>query len=304
MNFKQLHYVLVLSQEGSFSRAADVLNISQPSLSQYIKKIETQVGMPLFVRLNGAVRLTDAGHAYIEAGRQILALEHQMENRLSDIADFRSGTVSLGISPYRSIHMIPGAFRAFHELYPDMRLVVHEKFERDLTVCALRGEFDLFIAALPVDGDAFAYEVIHKEEIVIAVHKSSALYAALDAAAERMPNRRYPAVDIRLTDGHDFAVPQETMRMYAVTQRVLKRYGVTVCPKIELSSVESLLSVVKSGVCAAFVPSGLAVSPADDVGFYSIRQDFDFRNVAALYRKDQYLSRPVRDLIDIFKALA
>ena len=61
MNTKQLKYVLVLAREGTFSRAAEALEISQPSLSQYIKKIESQLGMQLFDRTNGDVRLTDAG---------------------------------------------------------------------------------------------------------------------------------------------------------------------------------------------------------------------------------------------------
>lgn len=61
MNHKQFNYVLTLAKEGSFSKAADVLNISQPSLSQYIKKIEQQIGLELFDRANGEIRLTDAG---------------------------------------------------------------------------------------------------------------------------------------------------------------------------------------------------------------------------------------------------
>ena len=76
MNTKQLKYGLVLARDGSFSRAANTLNITQPSLSQYIRKIEKELGTELFDRANGDVRLTDAGRVYLEAGRQILDLEH------------------------------------------------------------------------------------------------------------------------------------------------------------------------------------------------------------------------------------
>ena len=98
MNLKQFKYVLALANEGSFSRAAEALNIKQPSLSQYIKKIEKDCGMQLFDRSKGDVRLTDAGRAYIEAGRKILDLEHQLEGRFSDLAAFKSGTISIGIA--------------------------------------------------------------------------------------------------------------------------------------------------------------------------------------------------------------
>ncbi len=86
MNTKQLKYVLTLVREGTFSRAAEVLNITQPSLSQYIKKIEKEIGLELFDRANGDIRLTDAGRVYVEAGRKILDLEHQMENSFTDLA--------------------------------------------------------------------------------------------------------------------------------------------------------------------------------------------------------------------------
>lgn len=69
MNTKQFKQALVLAHEGSFSKSADVLNITQPSLSQYIKKIEKEIGLELFDRTNGDVQTTDAGHVYINAGR-------------------------------------------------------------------------------------------------------------------------------------------------------------------------------------------------------------------------------------------
>ena len=74
MNTRQFQYVLTLAREGSFSRAAETLHISQPSLSQYIKKIEREIGLELFDRSNGDVRITDAGKIYLKASQQILAI--------------------------------------------------------------------------------------------------------------------------------------------------------------------------------------------------------------------------------------
>lgn len=98
MNAKQFKYVLVLANEGSFSKAADTLNITQPSLSQYIKKIEREVGLPLFDRTNGDVRITGAGRVYIETVRQILNLEYQGETAFSDFAGNRDGSLTIGVA--------------------------------------------------------------------------------------------------------------------------------------------------------------------------------------------------------------
>jgi len=72
MNLKQFKYVLTIAEAGSISKAADELNISQPSLSQYVKKIETQLAVELFDRTNGNCRLTDAGNT-------VIIIEHNLD---------------------------------------------------------------------------------------------------------------------------------------------------------------------------------------------------------------------------------
>ena len=117
MNLKQFKYVLVLARTGSFSAAAEELNISQPSLSQYIKKIERDLGIELFDRAGGNVRLTDAGRVYIDIGRKMLDLEHRMSVALSDLSENKTGSVIVGTSPYRSASMMPTIAKRFRELY-------------------------------------------------------------------------------------------------------------------------------------------------------------------------------------------
>ncbi|MBQ4324276.1 MAG: LysR family transcriptional regulator [Clostridia bacterium] len=303
MNLKQLKYVLVLSQEGSFSRAAEVLHISQPSLSQYIKNIEREVGAPLFVREGGEVRLTDAGRVYTDVAEQIVGLEKQMEVRLGELSSYEGGTVTVGISPYRSVHLMPRVLAEFDRLYPRMRLVVRECSGGDLLEGATRGEFDLCVIALPVDDTKFEIEPIQREEVLIAVRRDTPLCEELSRSATEREGKRCPAVDLGRVEGQSFAMLREGMLMRQVTDGLLQRWGVTVREKIEVSSNEALLSVVRSGVCASFIPSGLLDGSVSDVAFFSIEQDAAFRDVAVIYRKHGYLSRPARDLIAIFKGL-
>lgn len=303
MNLKQFKYVLLLSQIGTFSGAAEALNISQPSLSQYIKNIEKQIGMPLFERANGEVRLTDAGQIYIDAGRKILDLEHQMANQLSDISHYRGGTISIGISPYRSVHFMPGVLKKFDQLYPGIKLVVKERSGKELIKSAERGEFDICIIALPVDDEKFSVVPIHREEIVIAVNRSSELCAKLSREAVFDPARRYPIVDINLINNEWFAMLSEYMPMREATDSLLNRNRACIREKIEVSSNEALLSIVDSGVCASLVPSGLTNQANLQTAFFSIKQEAAFRDIAVIYRKKQYLSKPIEDLIGMFKAL-
>lgn len=299
MNMKQFQYVLVLSQEGSFSKAADVLNISQPSLSQYIKKIEAQVGAVLFDRLNGNVRLTDAGEVYVDIGRQILDLEHQLEIKLADLSSNKSGTIRLGISPYRSFHMIPVILKQFNQLYPNITLIVTEKSGTDLIDAAEHGDFDLCIIALPIESQNFNYEIISSEELLVAVNIHSDLYNKLIRNSKKNDNGVFPVIDISIVNGEDFAVLNHLMPMYHYTEKALMKYNVTVNKKIEVNSIEALCSVVRAGVCASFVPSGVANPDSNDIRFFSLAQSIHLRDIAVIYRKNQYLSEPIVQLIKI-----
>ena len=159
MNTRQLHYVITLAHEGSFSRAADTLNITQPSLSQYIKKIEKQIGLELFDRTNGDVRLTDAGRVYIDTGRKILDLEHRMENSFTDLATYKTGSLIIGAAPYRAASMLPTIARSFQSLHPGMHLVVREGTTAELVDGMEHGEYDLALTLLPIDERLFAWAI-------------------------------------------------------------------------------------------------------------------------------------------------
>ena len=172
MNSKQIQYVLTLAYEGSFSRAADALNISQPSLSQYIKKIEKEIGLELFDRTNGNVRLTDAGRVYIEAGKQIMDLEHRMELSFSDLSANKTGSLIVGAAPYRAASMLPEIARRFQAIHPGMHLKVQEGTTAELAEGMEHGEYDLCLTLLPLDGRIFEWEKVTEEELILAVPAS------------------------------------------------------------------------------------------------------------------------------------
>ena len=142
MNTKQFQYVLALAREGSFSKAAEALNITQPSLSQYIKKIEKEIGLDLFDRTNGEVHLTDAGRVFMEAGRKVIDIEHQMENSFTDLAANKTGSLIIGAAPYRAAGMMPQIAKAFQLIHPGMVLTVREGTTAELLEGMEHGEYD------------------------------------------------------------------------------------------------------------------------------------------------------------------
>lgn len=299
MNMKQLKYVLILADLGSFSAAADELGISQPSLSQYIKKIENQVGMPLFERTNGDVRLTDAGNVYVEYGRKILALEHQMETWFSDIAENKTGSIIVGTSPYRSAGMMPEIAKEFKLKYPGIHLVVEEMVSSDLINKMGKGAFDLCLTMLPVDEKIFSYEKIMEEEMVLAVPAS---YPELKTSVE--PNRRYPAIDVREIDGGSFVMITDSQVMQRALNNLCEGYHLNLNKAVVVKSLEAQINMVRNGMGMAIVPTGIERFCSEhEVRFYSFIQDLPRREVVAMWRKDRKLPKVVNDLIAVMKQI-
>lgn len=289
MNLKQFRYVLTLADEGSFSRAAETLNIKQPSLSQYIKKIEKEVGMELFDRSGGDVRLTDAGIAYIDVGRKMLDLEHQLEGRFSDLAAYKSGTISIGISAHRSVALMPPIVASFKSLYPGITLRIVEKRRGELLDSAEHGEFDLVITTLPINTDLFNYEIIFVEENVVATKEE--LKAADDG------NRKFPVITASTLNHMSFAMLNEDHLMQRELEELIKTQELKLKKEVECTSLEALVEMVKIGIGAAFIPACLAKAPS--LHYYSIKEAMPRRAIALMYRKEQYLSKAVLDLKDV-----
>lgn len=305
MNLKQLRYALVLYDTGSFSQAAEVLGISQPSLSQYINKIEKSLDVRLFDRSGSDIRLTDAGKIYLEAGRKILDIERQMQNKFCDLRNNEYGSVVVGISPHRCFCVGPYLVKRFKEKYPGMHLVLDERSGRDLLDSAETGCFDLCLAVLPVDEHIFSYEPVYREEAVIAVPNNTELCRKLNEAAEVMENRKRPAVDIQMINGADFAILADGMPMQIILNNVCRDYGIELNKVVECRSLEALEAMVSAGICSALIPSYLTEYKIKQsaVTCFSIKQDVPSREIVAIYPKGQYLSKPVADLIDILKEI-
>ena len=300
MNTKQFQYVLVLAREGSFSRAADALHISQPSLSQYIKKIEKELGQELFDRTNGDVRITDAGKLYIDAGRKILDVEHQLENTLADLAAYKSGSLVIGAAPYRAAGMMPLVAAKFQTMYPGMHLVIREGTTAELAEGMEHGEYDLALTLLPIDQRLFQYEELVDEELILAVPRSCPAFPAV-----AMPQRKYPAVEPRVLNGQSLVMLTDAQFMQRQLDHMLHDYGLSVRPAAVVKSLEAQIEMVKANVGLALVPSGIErFCKPGELCFYSFVPSLPMRQVVVMWRKDRTLSKVAEELKNVIKSIA
>lgn len=244
--------------------------------------------MELFDRSGGEVQLTDAGRAYIEIGRKVLNLEHQLEEQLSDIATYKSGTISIGISAHRSVALMPKIVKAFKAFYPGIVLQITERPRKTLIEAAAHGEFDLVVTTLPVDEDTFISESLFVEENVVAVPSSLHLQA-------EDHNRMFPTITSTALNGLPFAMLNEDHLMQRELEDLIRQYKLHLRKEVECSSLEALVEMVREGIGAAFIPGCLA-KDAPGISYYSIRETVPERKIIVMYRKGQYLSKAVISL--------
>ena len=299
MNTKQLYYVLTLAQEGSFSRAAEALNITQPSLSQYIKKIEKQIGLELFDRTNGDVRLTDAGCVYIEAGRKILDIEHRMENSFTDLSTYKTGSLIIGAAPYRAASMLPAIANAFKTLHPGMYLIVREGTTSELVEGMEHGEYDLALTLLPIDERLFTWKKVMEEELVLAVPRS---YSSISAAV--IPERKFPAIKVEELNRKPLVMLTETQYMQKQLNNLVIDYKIKPTTAAVVKSLEAQIEFVKAGVGMALVPSGIErFCIESSVIFYSFIPSLPKREVVVMWRKDRKLSKVAEELVSVIHSI-
>lgn len=181
MNTRHAQIILTVLRFGSFTAAAKALYITQPTLSQTVKQIETQLGEPIFVRGRTPLELTPAGELYAQAARQIVRIETQLEEAISHMHGKTCGTLRLGFPLRRSCEVLPQVMSEFTRLYPDVRIEVTEAIEAELTAMLIRHELDVAFMRGETRLDTLEYRLVASEEMLLLADRQTDL-------AKRIPS--------------------------------------------------------------------------------------------------------------------
>lgn len=169
MEMHQFRYVAAVAQTGNFSRAAEQCHVSQPSLSQQIQKLESELGERLFDRRKREARLTPHGEVFLRRALRILEEVDAAKREASDARDLLRGTVNLGVLPTIAPHLLPGVMAEFSRRFPGVEVVVHEDTTAQLIKLALAYEIDLALASEPIREDRLAVQELFSEELLLAI---------------------------------------------------------------------------------------------------------------------------------------
>ena len=183
MNTRHARMILAIVREGSFTAAAKALSITQPTLSQTVRQIETQLGDAIVVRGKSPVQLTPAGALYVEAARRMVQTQTQLEEALSLLHGKATGTLRIGLMDHRSAELLPQIISDFSAAYPDVQLQVYERSIADLEQLLLREEIDMALITNDRQHPRLEYRQIASEEIVLLAGQRTALASRLPSGA-------------------------------------------------------------------------------------------------------------------------
>jgi LysR family hydrogen peroxide-inducible transcriptional activator len=245
MEVHQLVYLVAVAEEASFSRAAERVGVAQPSLSQQIRKLEDELGTPLFDRLPRRVVPTAAGERLLGHARRVLAELADARRGLADAAGTVCGSLTVGAIPTIAPYLLPQALRRFAADHPDVRVEVVEDVTARLLAMVERGDLDVAVMS-----DADGGPTVHVEPI-----GAEPLHVLLPADH---PLAKRKSVPWPLLADERFLALQEMHCLSGQVAHVCQRRQVR--PPVVMRGVQlsTLAEMVSAGLGVSVVPAMMA----------------------------------------------
>lgn len=277
MLLRHLRYLLAVADNGGFTRAAEALHVSQPTLSQQIRQLEETLGVILFDRTSRTVKPTDAGQAYIECARRVLVELEAGKRALHDVKDLSRGTLRVAMTPTFMAYLVGPLVRDYTARYPNIHLEIFELSMADIETGLANDSLDIAIA---FDGGRNAdieSIPVFTETLGVMVGRSHPLWESRAAlSTEELAQLEFAVL------ATDFITRTRIDEYFAQKQ---------ITPKvvIEVNSVNTLLEVIRHTAIATILPEPIATVDRALCKIPLVR-DAPTRGASLLRRKNNYHS--------------
>lgn len=243
----QLRYFKAVAEHLHFGRAAQALHISQPPLSRAIRALEDRLGVALFVRTRRRVELTPEGARLLDHARGAL---EQLERAVADLRGMASGErgrLRIGFVSLADFGVLPGLLRAFKASHPGVELALREMLSPEQAAALGAGGLDFGLLLPPVEG-ALEHLVVQRERFAVALPARHRLAAARGRIAMRaLAEERFVMVPREIAPG-----------LYDIVSGLAARAGFALNVAQEAIQMQTVVSLVSSGLGAAIVPACVA----------------------------------------------
>ncbi|MGJ7922269.1 LysR substrate-binding domain-containing protein [Neobacillus sp. LXY-4] len=268
MDIKHLQYFIEVSKFNSFSRAADSLFITQPTISKMIKGLETELGVTLFDRSRKQLVLTDAGKIILEQAKLIDKAFNNLEMKLDNMTGLKSGHIRIGLPPIFNAHELLRIAGMFHEQYPGITFQFEEAGSKKIEEEVANNLLDVGVIVLSTKNDQFEHFEFMEEELKLVLHPTHPLahhdvvnLADLKDESFIVFNKEFTLNDLIINScneaGFTPRIISESGHLHFIEEMVLNKFGVSLLPESVCGKLSN--NVISIRVANPSIKSSLAI---------------------------------------------
>lgn len=313
--FTRKELIYTIYEEKSFSKAAQKLFIAQPSLSAMVKKIEEEVGMPLFDRTSKPIRLTEAGREYIAAVEQIRQIENNFENYLLAVNNLEAGSLGIGSNQLLSSLVLPRYISQFMQKYPKIKLSLLDANSTTLENQIIAGNLDIVIDNHSLPDELFERRLLAQEHLLLAVpaafpeNREAEAYQLTyeDILAGRHIDTPLEPAPLKIFSSIPFILMNRDNDARRHTDAIFHKVGFHPKVLLEMDRLTILYSYIEMGTAASVVSDTLVrnvqSAKRPDIVFYSLPTEHAKRQIYASYKRNKFYSKAMATFIDSLEGL-
>lgn len=312
MKNNEFYYIKEVARQRSFSKAAKILGISQPALSNYIKKIEESMGVLLFDRSISPIEITEFGKAYLSYADVVIQATDKMNNVMSDLQELKRGEIKLGSTACFSTGYLPGPISVFHDNYPGINMKVIEGEVSEVSDRCLEGDVDMYLTDADIDDELFDKEILFSERLVMAVPKSLPINEKIkeyrvpleEIVNGNLSDTEYKSLDLGEMVEQKFILLNDNQHIRQMVDQMFKNAGFP--PKVVMQVPQTTtglaMSIVDVGISFVAESTIKYNNLREHPYYYKVGSDKEtIRTMCIAYKKGKYISNAGRKFIEILK---
>ncbi len=306
--FSNKNYILTIAKEGSFSKAAKRLYVSQPSLSATVKRIEEKVSVPLFDRSTTPISLTEAGEEYVRYALEIEEKERDFSRYVSDYTKSFKGSIRIGGSSLFAAFMIPFMISNFNREYPNVRFEITEDTTKNLTEKLALGTLDIILDNAIIKDDNIDSTVCTSEMLLLAVPRSFEInekirdfrLTAIDIKAGKHRLSDQPGVNLSVFKDLPFVLLHRENDTGKRARTLFQKHNLAPNIVFYLDQQVTSYNVACTGMGVAFVSDTLVthVDFSTSLYYYKLADTEATRDIFFYKKTNHYLSKACQKFID------
>lgn len=303
----EMRYVYSVYQEKSFSKAAKKLFISQPALSNMVRKAENEIGAPIFDRSTIPLTVTKEGAYYIKSIEEILFIQRNMQAYFKDLRELNTGSLSIGGASFFCSFVFPDLIGRFREKYPNVTIDLLEGNVKELKEGLEDETLDLVIETALYEDSTVERFFYKNEEIILMVPASYAINKRLqpyrlsyqDVVSDRFQADSYEPVPLELFKDTPFIIMKPGNDMYQRGFSMCRNAGFTPKVAIQMDQILTSMNIASNGVGAVFIRSDIigCLPENKKLVYYKIGDPLASRKVVFASKKGKYITAAMREFL-------